>query len=112
MTDICRHCQRRESEHHEFEASKMTLWYMRDNHTFRKLPLDPDRAIAAMREEWDDGYTGGCLFSRPAPPSENPLRDSTGVTGSARAGWDDFETRARVFLARALHDRECHGGTE
>lgn len=116
MTAICRHCNKPEREHREFESefavANVHLWYMRDNHTFRKLPLDIEGAIATMREEWEAGHTGGCLFVRPAPPSENPMRDSSGVTGSVHAGWDDFETRARVFIARALHDRECHGGTE
>jgi len=37
------------------------LYYMRDNHTFRNLPLDPDQAVAALRQEFRRGYTYGML---------------------------------------------------
>jgi len=39
----------------------ISTYYMRDNHTFSKLPLDPDQAVAALREEFSDGYTHGML---------------------------------------------------
>lgn len=38
--------------------------YMRDNRTFRALPLHTDNAIAAVLAEWDEGWTSGTLFMR------------------------------------------------
>ena len=40
------------------------LYYMRDNHTFRSLPLDVEKALQAVHEEFDAGYTYGMLCSK------------------------------------------------
>ena len=39
----------------------MQCWYMRDNHTFRKLSSNINEALAQIKEEMDDGYTFGSL---------------------------------------------------
>jgi hypothetical protein len=39
-------------------------WFMRDNHTFRKLTGTVDDRIAAIMEELDDGYTSGSMFCK------------------------------------------------
>jgi hypothetical protein len=53
----------------------MNLYYMRDNHTFRALPLDVEQAVAAVREEFEDGYTSGMLCTKDIPHS--PFGSST-----------------------------------
>ncbi len=41
------------------------IWYfMRDNHTFRKLTGTVDSMMAAVAEEIADGYTSGSVFCR------------------------------------------------
>jgi hypothetical protein len=44
----------------------LNIWYMRDNHTFRKLGTDPETAKQAIREEFEDGYTYGMLCTKDA----------------------------------------------
>lgn len=67
-------------------------WYMRDNHTFRALPLDVEAALAAMREERDAGHTYGMLCGRPSAvvPDHVHARDA--------ARWPQFEAAARPWL--------------
>ena len=43
------------------------IYYMRDNHEFMKIPCDPGAAEDMLRQEFDDGYTHGTLFSREDP---------------------------------------------
>ena len=38
-------------------------YYMRDNHTFRKLTGSIDDMLNQIKEEFDDGYTHGMLCS-------------------------------------------------
>lgn len=71
------------------------IYYMRDNHTFRRLPNDVERALIAIRQEWDDGYTGGMLCSK-----HSELRDSVHAHGKAK--WNEFEAQARAWLGRAV----------
>ena len=40
------------------------MYYMRDNHTFLPIPLDPDEAEVLLRQEFDNGYTFGMLCSK------------------------------------------------
>ena len=39
------------------------FYYMRENHTFRKLSSDPSTALAEIENEFNAGYTFGSLFS-------------------------------------------------
>lgn len=45
----------------------MNIYYMRDNHTFRKLTTDVAEAKAAIIEEFEAGYKYGMLGTRDAP---------------------------------------------
>lgn len=77
-------------------ATEPPIWYMRDNHTFRRLPADVVQALDAMREEFADGYTHGMLCSRMtgcAPPIHGH-----GV-------WDEFAERARTWLIYEIEAR-------
>lgn len=80
----------------EDAPQEVRCWYMRDNHTFRGLPLDVEGALAVMREERDDGQTYGMLCGKPAtvlPPV---------VHASDAARWDEFEAAARPWLEQAV----------
>jgi hypothetical protein len=71
-------------------------WYMRDNHTFRPLPLDVDAALAIMRDERDNGKTYGMLCGSPhgvVPPA---------VHARTAAEWPAFEDAARPWLEAAV----------
>ena len=69
---------------------------MRDNNTFRALPLDVENALAAMREERDDGQTHGMLCGEP----RGVIRGF--VHAGAGDAWSDFEARARLWLEDAI----------
>ena len=74
----------------------VSCWYMRDDHTFRRLPLDVEAALAVMREERDAGHTYGMLCGRPrgvVPPV---------VHARTAAQWDAFEAQARPWLKAAV----------
>ena len=71
----------------------MSLWYMRDNHTFRKLPFDAESAMDAVREEFDDGYTHGMLCSKMAPGE---------VHAHGKDEWFEFDKQARDWLAKSI----------
>lgn len=43
------------------------FWFMRDNHTFRRLTGQPEDMVAQALEEFDAGYSGGSIFARPNP---------------------------------------------
>jgi hypothetical protein len=75
-------------------GDEMKLYYMRDNHTFRPLPLDIEGAIAGCREEFDAGYTSGMLCRTPHTFPE--------INVHAMSDWSDFEARAREWLAEVL----------
>lgn len=73
----------------------MKIWYMRDNHTFRPLPLDVEAAIDTLRNEFDQGNTYGMLCSK-----EPALSDS--VHAKDKDSWVAFEAEARKWLTRAV----------
>lgn len=71
-------------------------WYMRDNHTFRSLPMDVEQALAVMRKERDDGQTYGMLCGRPSgvvPPA---------VHARSASEWPEFESAARLWLDASI----------
>ncbi len=45
----------------------MNIYYMRDNHTFLRLPLDADEAIDMMKAEFEKGYSYGMLCTKDHP---------------------------------------------
>jgi hypothetical protein len=72
------------------------IYYMRDDHTFRrKLPLNLERAVSALREEFDAGATYGMLCGTGA------LR-GTHVHAGAKETWPKFEREARAWLPHAI----------
>ena len=42
----------------------VTIWYMRDNHTFKKLSADVSIALIEIEQEFNEGYTYGTLCSK------------------------------------------------
>lgn len=80
----------------ECEPQPVRVWYMRDNHTFRPLPLDVEAALAAMRDERDAGQTYGMLCGHPAGVVPGPVHASTA------AEWPAFEDAARRWLETAV----------
>ncbi len=77
----------------------MKLYYMRDNHLFRRLPLDVESAIEVIRDEFHKGYTYGMLCSDGGRPSTPMVIDQD---AHARASFAEFEPRARRWLAAEL----------
>ena len=80
----------------EHEPKPVQAWYMRDNHTFRALPLDVEAALTAMREERDAGQTYGMLCGSPNGVVPGPVHARTA------AEWPAFETAARPWLETAV----------
>ena len=76
------------------EWPERVLWYMRDNHTFRRLPANVDDAMAILRDEFDAGETYGMLCTKQGPMA--------GKNEHARKDWGDFEPRARRWLLAAM----------
>lgn len=46
------------------EQEPVTIWYMRDNHTFKKLSADVSTALIEIEQEFNEGYTYGMLCSK------------------------------------------------
>ena len=67
-------------------------YYMRDNHSFRRLPLEVDAAMAAIREEFDDGWTGGMLCTK------DYRMDRRNVHANGKEHWAEFESAGRVWM--------------
>ena len=80
----------------EYKPQPVRIWYMRDNHTFRTLPLDVEDALAAMREERDAGQTYGMLCGRPDGVVPGA------VHARSAAKWQAFEDAARPWLETAV----------
>lgn len=78
------------------EPDSVRCWYMRDNHTFRALPLDVEAALAVMREERDAGQTFGMLCGSPDGVVPPPVHARTA------AEWMAFEAQARPWLDKAV----------
>lgn len=70
----------------------MKIWYMRDNHTFRPLPLNVEAAIDTLRNEFDQGNTYGMLCSKEPALCE---------VVHAKDSWTTFEVEARKWLTSA-----------
>lgn len=76
----------------------MKLWYMRDNHTFRELPLSVEQAMEAIREEFVAGYSYGMLCTK-RPGAAAPLH--------AGKRYDEFVPLARDWLAAEIAARNA-----
>jgi hypothetical protein len=72
----------------------MKLYYMRDNHTFRALPLDVDKALAVIMEEFLAGYIYGMLCTK----STKDWRIL-----HANGDWFEFKPLARNWLQHKIN---------
>lgn len=79
-----------------YKPEPVRCWYMRDNHTFRALPLDVECALAVMRQERDAGDTYGMLCGKPSGVLPGP------VHARSAAEWPAFEDAARPWLETAV----------
>lgn len=77
-------------------SGELNLYYMRDNHTFRKLPHDESDAISIIREEFEAGWTHGMLCSKISCATD------TVVHARGMEDWDRFEAEARIWLSKVL----------
>ena len=67
------------------------IYYMRDNHTFKRLSESVLPALNEMKKCWDDGYTSGLLStSRPGAPK--------GLHATGKS-WRQFSLEARTWYA-------------
>lgn len=75
----------------------VVCYYMRDNHTFRELPLDVEAALLVIREEMDHGGYASCMLcGRPDGVAPKPIH------ALGFASWPEFETAARAWLEKAI----------
>lgn len=84
--------------------SEYPLYYMRDNHTFRRLSYDVEFALTELRIEIDEGWTGGMLCSKREgdPPSVSyEHRDGEKFWPAARE-WLEKCLQARAALKQSL----------
>lgn len=78
----------------------LKLWYMRDNHTFIRLPLDLNVAMTKLRTAFiDERDTYGMLCTKQGPMQNAPEH--------AYANWDEFEPRARKWIKDALEPSDA-----
>ena len=53
------------------ENQELNIFYMRDNHTFRKLSINVESALFEIQQELDDGFTcGGLVCKNVAAPQQ------------------------------------------
>lgn len=76
------------------DPAVLPIWYMRDNHTFLRLPLNVDQALQLIRQEFVEGMSYGMLCSK---NNELPL-----VHAEGPERWPVFEIAAREWLKRAV----------
>lgn len=74
----------------------MKIWYMRDNHTFRELPLKESDAIKILAEEFDKGNCNGMLCTKDARLEAEVVHARGGLR------WSEFEVEARAWLRKAI----------
>lgn len=48
-------------------TDEVKLYYMRDNHTFKRLTGPVEEMLAQVMAEFDDGYTYGMLCTKSLP---------------------------------------------
>ena len=80
----------------DHEPEPISIWYMRDNHTFRKLPLNVEGALETMREERDRGAVYGMLCGWPGASVPGQ------VHARSAADWPVFEAAARLWLENVV----------
>lgn len=76
----------------------LCIWYGRDNHTTRRLPLDIEGALRVLRDEFDRGCAYGMVFSRGGP------MDRTPVHAGSTAEWHVFAAAVREWFPLAIRE--------
>jgi len=77
----------------------VSLYYMRDDHSFVGLPDHVDGAMMRLRQEFSDGCTYGMCCTK-----LGPMRNKN---EHARGDWAEFAPRARAWLVKALEPSEA-----
>lgn len=75
-------------------SDEITLWYMRDNHTFKRLTGPVEEMLSQCMAEFDAGWTGGMLCTKSLAGMEH-----VHAHGSAKRG--EFKDAARAWLMKA-----------
>lgn len=81
------------SRSHAGQEPAFTRYYMRDNHTFKKLSPDNSIAVDEIRAEFDAGHTGGMVCGK---YSDN--KDRGEGQAHANSDWHEFSFRAAKWL--------------
>jgi hypothetical protein len=75
-----------------------TLWFMRDNHTFIKLPFNYTEALEIIQQGWDSGCNYGSFFTKDAVFSELGDISSNADWGKFKVDFKDWFDRANQLL--------------
>jgi hypothetical protein len=75
-------------------SDEVRLYYMRDNHTFKRLTGHVDEMMAQCMADFDDGFSGGMLCTKSIP-------DMGTVHAHGPSERDQFMTAARKWLTAA-----------
>lgn len=79
----------------EDEPQHLSIYYARDNHTFKELPLDVEKSVSILRQEFAAGNSYGMLCAYPQ-----------GIIDVVHAGRkseiEDFITRAIPWLEKCI----------
>ncbi|HDR9337678.1 hypothetical protein [Burkholderia multivorans] len=75
-------------------TDEVSLYYMRDNHTFKRLTGPVEEMLAQVMAEFDDGFTGGMLCTKSLPDLGN-------VHAYGTADRERFQNEAREWLLAA-----------
>lgn len=76
---------------YELKSTAAIAYYMRDNHTFKRLGPSIDEAMADVKAEMEAGYTYGMLCTKD--------RSDVGTVHAGKS-WEEFEPRAREWLEK------------
>lgn len=74
--------------------SEISLYYMRDNYTFKRLTGPVEEMLSQVMAEFDDGYTGGMLCTKSLPGMGY-------VHSHGGESRDEFKEAARKWLIAA-----------
>lgn len=73
---------------------EISIWFMRENHTFLKLDNDLKNAINQLKKEYDDGEKCGTVHTKIKG------MESDATKGGYNIFWDDFKEEIEKWWAR------------
>lgn len=79
--------------------SDIKIYYMRDNHTFRSISLNVEKALEQIKEEIDAGYSYGMVCSK-FPKAPAPIH-AKGIKS-----WTCFKEQVRKFYKEIFINNE------